>query len=130
MQPETSYRLFVCQGRCQFAYCSINTVVCESQLIVVWNDGGKLLGKQSEEHDGKYLLSVVAIPLVLRSCMESDLLIVVQEWVCRRVKEMENVQRIMLLLVEAYLTSDGNCKLGIFFVLKILIVVFLVVSSQ
>ena len=31
---------------------------------------------------------------------------------------MENVQRIMLLLVEAYLISDGNCKLGIFFVLK------------
>ena len=25
MQPETSCRLFVCQGRCQFAYCSINT---------------------------------------------------------------------------------------------------------
>ena len=24
---------------------------------------------KSEEHDGKYLLSVVAIPLVLRSCM-------------------------------------------------------------
>ena len=43
---------------------------------------------------------------------------------------MENVQRIMLLLVEANLISDGNCKLGIFFVLKILIVVFLVVSSQ
>ena len=31
---------------CQFAYCSTNTVVFESQLIVVWNDGGKLLGKQ------------------------------------------------------------------------------------
>ena len=85
---------------------------------------------KSEEHDGKYLLSVVAIPLVLPSCMQSDLPIVVQEWVCRRVKGMENVQRIMLLLVEAYLISDGNCKLGIFFVLKILIVVFLVVSSQ
>ena len=70
-------RVIDCQGRCQFAYCSTNTVVCESQLIVVWNDGGKLLGKQfggrtvvlrsqhitakSEEHDGKYLLPVVAI---------------------------------------------------------------------
>ena len=85
---------------------------------------------KSEEHDGKYLLSVVAIPLVLPSCMQSDLLIVVQEWVCRRVKGMENAQRIMLLLVKVYLISDGNCKLGIFFVLKILIVVFLVVSSQ
>ena len=84
---------------------------------------------KSVEHDGKYLLSVVAIPLVFRGCMQSDL-IVVEEWVCRRVKRMENVQRIMLLLVEAYLISDGNCKLGIFFVLKILIVVFLVVSSQ
>ena len=80
--------------------------------------------------DGKYLLSVVAIPLVLRSCMQSDLLIVVQEWVCRRVKGMENAQTIMLLLVKVYLISDGNCKLGIFFVLKILFVVFLVVSSQ
>ena len=44
---------------------------------------------KSEEHDGKYLLSVVAIPLVLRSCipscMQSDL-IVSQEWVSRRVK--------------------------------------------
>ena len=76
---------------------------------------------KSEEHDGKYLLSVVAIPLVLRGCMQSDLLIV-QEWVCRRVKGMENAQRIMLLLVKVYLiyVSDGNCKLGIFFVLKML----------
>ena len=85
---------------------------------------------KSEEYDGKYLLSVVAIPLVLPSCMQSDLPIVVQEWVCQRVKGMENAQRIMLLLVKVYLISDGNCKLGIFFVLKILIVVFLVVSSQ
>ena len=81
---------------------------------------------KSEEQYGKYLLLVVAIPLVLRSCMQSDL-IFVQEWVCRRVKEMENAQRIMLLLVEVNLI---NCELGIFFVLKILIVVFLVVSSQ
>ena len=35
-----------CQGRSEFAYCSTNTVAFESQLIVVWNDGGKLLGKQ------------------------------------------------------------------------------------
>ena len=53
---------------------------------------------------------------------------------CRRVKGMENAQRIMLLLplLKRKLKSvfsDGNCKLRILFVLKILIVVFLVVSS-
>ena len=68
----------------QFAYCSTKTVVFESQLTVVWNDGGKLWESSSEEelfltqstftvksdeYDGKYLLSVVAIPLVLRSCV-------------------------------------------------------------
>ena len=40
---------------------------------------------------------------------------------------------LLLLLLKPKLKSvisDGNCKLGIFFVLKILIVVFLVVSSQ
>lgn len=35
---------------------------------------------KSEEHDGKFLLSVVAI----------------QEWVCRRVEGMENAQSMML----------------------------------
>ena len=29
-----------------FVKVNSNTVVCESQLIVVWNDGGKLLGKE------------------------------------------------------------------------------------
>ena len=48
---------------------------------------------------------------------------------------MENVQRIMLLLPLPRrkfksVISNGNCKLRIFFALKILIVVFLVVSSQ
>ena len=48
---------------------------------------------------------------------------------------MENAQRIMLLLPLLRqklksVISNGNCKLRIFFVLKILIVVFLVVSSQ
>ena len=90
---------------------------------------------KSDEYDGKYLLSVVAIPLVLRSCVYPDAVIVVQEWVCRRVKGMENAQRIMLLLPLPKrklksVISNGNCKLRIFFVLKILIVVFLVVSSQ
>ena len=88
MQPETSYwlSLFAGQGRCQFAYCSTSTVVFESQHIVVWNDGGKLLAWESsseeelfltqstftvksDEYDDKYLLSVVAIPLVLRRCV-------------------------------------------------------------
>ena len=41
----------------------------------------------SDEYDGKYLLSVVAIHLVLRSCVQPDAVIVVQEWVCRRAKE-------------------------------------------
>ena len=59
---------------------------------------------KSDEYDGKYLLSVVAIPLVLRSCVYPDAVIVVQEWVCRRVKGMENAQRIMLLLVKVYIT--------------------------
>ena len=58
---------------------------------------------KSDEYDGKYVLSVVAIPLVLRSCVEADAIIVVQEWVCRRVKGMENAQRIMLLLVKVYI---------------------------
>ena len=57
---------------------------------------------KSDECDGKYLLSVVAIPLVLSSCVLPDAVIVVQEWVCRRVKGMENAQRIMLLLVKVY----------------------------
>ena len=56
-----------------------------------------------DEYDGKYLLSVVAIPLVLSSCVLPDAVIVVQEWVCRRVKGMENAQRIMLLLVKVYI---------------------------
>lgn len=40
--------------------------------------------------------------------------IVVQEWVCRRVKGMENAQRIMLLLVKVYIkrkcsfSSEGD----------------------
>ena len=58
---------------------------------------------KSEEYVGKYLLSVVAIPLVLSSCVLPDAVIVVQEWVCRRVKGMENAQRIMLLLVKVYI---------------------------
>ena len=58
---------------------------------------------KSDEYDGKYLLSVVAIPLVLSSCVLPDAVIVVQEWVCRRVKGMENAQRIMLLLVKVYI---------------------------
>ena len=41
---------------------------------------------------------------------------------------MENAQRIMLLLKSVI--SNGNCNLRIFFVLKIPIAVFLVVSSQ
>ena len=54
---------------------------------------------------------------------------------CRLVKGMENAQRIMLLLPLLRrklksVISNGNCKLRIFLVLKILIVVFLVVSSQ
>ena len=86
-QPETSYWLFVCQGRCQFAYCSTNTLVFESQLIAVWNDGGKLLESRrkeelflkqstftvkSDEYDGKHLLSVVAIPLVVTHAVTSE----------------------------------------------------------
>ena len=59
---------------------------------------------KSDEYDGKYLLSVVAIPLVLRSCVYPDAVIVVQEWVCPRVKEMGNAQRIMSLLVKVYIT--------------------------
>ena len=48
---------------------------------------------------------------------------------------MENAQRIMLLLPLLRrklksVISNGNCKLRIFFVLKIFIVMFLVVSSQ
>ena len=48
---------------------------------------------------------------------------------------MENAQRIMLLLPLLRrklksVISNVNCKLRIFFVLKILIVVFWVVSSQ
>ena len=58
---------------------------------------------KSDEYDGKYLLSVVAIPLVLSSCVLPDAVIVVQEWLCRRVKGMENAQRIMLLLVKVYI---------------------------
>ena len=58
---------------------------------------------KSDEYDGKYLLSVAAIPLVLRSCVLPDAVIVVQEWVCRRVKGMENAQRKMLLLVKVYI---------------------------
>ena len=54
---------------------------------------------------------------------------------CRRVKGMENARRIMLLLPLLRrklksVKSNGNCKLRIFFALKILIVAFLVVSSQ
>ena len=56
-----------------------------------------------DEYDGKYLLSVVAIPLVLRSCVWPGDVIVVQEWVCRRVNGMENAQRIMLLLGKVYI---------------------------
>ena len=56
-----------------------------------------------DEYDGKYLLPVVAVPLVLRSCVQPDAVIVVQEWVCQRVKGMENAQRIMLLLVKVYI---------------------------
>ena len=41
----------------------------------------------SNEYDGKYLLSVVAIHLVLRSCVQPDAVIVVQEWVVDERKE-------------------------------------------
>ena len=58
---------------------------------------------KSDEYDGKYLLSVVTIPLVLRSFVQPDVVIVVEEWVCRRVKGIENAQRIMLLLVKVYI---------------------------
>ena len=37
---------------------------------------------KSDKYDDKYLLSVIAIPLVLRSCVQPDAVIVVQEWVC------------------------------------------------
>ena len=46
---------------------------------------------------------------------------------------MENAQMIMLSLLRGKLKSviiNGNCNLRFFFVLKILIVAFLVVSSQ
>ena len=68
---------------CQFAYCSTNTFVFESKLSSgtmaesCWESSSEeelfltqsTFTVESDECDGKYLLSVVALPLVLRSCV-------------------------------------------------------------
>ena len=59
---------------------------------------------KSDEYDGKYLLSVVAIPLVLRSCVRVTRCCNCCSGMSVSTSEGDgNAQRIMLLLVKVYI---------------------------